>query len=816
MRIKTKLGLNIVLVLAAVGSVVLAGVLGMSYIQKNLLYLTRQSTPFQTGTTALQEALQQAHASFVQVSASRSRDDYARSLALAERSLEEVKRRQEELESLTAGGERYTVYQDLAGTARRMFESTAKRLAAEEQAGSARRSIAAGMARTSRELGNLSADMKRFQNDRFATFSLSLEATRETSTDLRDIETLKGALNDLTYTINELQNSQDRKGLLVGKSRYAVALAKVQKCDYLKRSPKVRDQLKKLAERVDQLIAARSAARPGDDGKEKQPATGADLGETSALISVTIDQEVKAARERYGRESERQRASFSGATEANAVLSGNSELVAAGLAVDSLTARLFTAANEQEVAAIQNELAAIFNRAGGQRRSVEAKLASLGAKQELSTERSAMDSLMQAQRIIFAGDGIIAKVRHAQAMRHQAEQTVQALQEIVEREAARGRQNMAQAHGGQEQAIRSITSLIVAAKTGMLLMGFASLAIGILFAISLERSITRPVRELNAMAEALGNGDFTIRLDDAKKNEFGELAANFNQATAKVREMSGHIARVIEYLASHSLQLSGTAEGLSQGARDQSSQTDQSSQAMSEISRSITEVAVNAGAAAETTKEALGTAAAGNSAVASTVDGMLRIAASVRDSTVMIRKLEASSAQIGSIVSVIRDIADQTNLLALNAAIESARAGNSGRGFAVVADQVRHLAAKTAESTRDIELMVRAIQEDTGSSLAAMEQGSLRVEEGVALAEKARHALDEILAVTSRGAETVERIATAAEEQSVTAQQVSANVMRIAEITRRAESETDDITRSSVQLRQLADELAQVAAWFKA
>lgn len=166
-------------------------------------------------------------------------------------------------------------------------------------------------------------------------------------------------------------------------------------------------------------------------------------------------------------------------------------------------------------------------------------------------------------------------------------------------------------------------------------------------------------------------------------------------------------------------------------------------------------------------------------------------------------------------MAVINGIADQTNLLALNAAIEAARAGEQGRGFAVVADEVRKLAERTGQATRDIGQRITAIQQAANESVDAMKRGSDEVDKGVGLANEASNSLYSIVAASTNAMDMVQRIAAATEQQSAASEEVSQNMEHISEITKRSAESTKQITQSSADLAKLAVDLQEMMSWFK-
>jgi methyl-accepting chemotaxis protein len=194
---------------------------------------------------------------------------------------------------------------------------------------------------------------------------------------------------------------------------------------------------------------------------------------------------------------------------------------------------------------------------------------------------------------------------------------------------------------------------------------------------------------------------------------------------------------------------------------------------------------------------------------------MDNIAEKVRSSAVTIESLGQRGNQIGEIIATIQDIADQTNLLALNAAIEAARAGEMGRGFAVVADEVRRLAERTTEATGEIGSMIKGIQDETQNAVRSMDEGVRQVETGSQKAAASGEALQEILGQIASLNMQISQIATAAEEQTATTNEINNSVQRMTDEVRTTAHGAQDATNAAAQLSNLAVGLEQLVGQFK-
>jgi methyl-accepting chemotaxis protein len=329
------------------------------------------------------------------------------------------------------------------------------------------------------------------------------------------------------------------------------------------------------------------------------------------------------------------------------------------------------------------------------------------------------------------------------------------------------------------------------------------------------RGIMVSVREVKTTADVASKGDLSREIPVRSNDEIGDMARSVNTMIGNLRRIIGEINTTTSSLASSSEELSATSEDMSKGVHELSHQTEQVVTAVTEVSQTIMDMAKNASSAAEGGKNAADIASQGKKIVDMTAGDMVILAKTVQEAATTIEELGRSSSQIGEIVEVINGIADQTNLLALNAAIEAARAGEQGRGFAVVADEVRKLAERTAQATKDIAQRIASIQTAAGESVDAMKRGSDEVDKGVRLAKEASASLDSIVLTATNAMDMVQRIAAATEQQSAATEEVSQNMEHIAGITNQSSASTEQIKVSAAELAKLASNLKEMTAWFR-
>ena len=329
--------------------------------------------------------------------------------------------------------------------------------------------------------------------------------------------------------------------------------------------------------------------------------------------------------------------------------------------------------------------------------------------------------------------------------------------------------------------------------------------------------ITNPLRELLQRIRDIadGEGDLTQRVAVHSNDELGQLSRAVNAFLEQLQTLIRQVAESTLQVASAAEEMSAIASGQEKLVNEQYMAVDQVSTAATEMSAAIHEVADNAHSTADAAREADRQGHAAADVVSATMSDLRRLAADVEEAAGVINNLEQDTDKIGGVLSVIEGIAEQTNLLALNAAIEAARAGEQGRGFAVVADEVRALAARTQDSTRDIQQMIQKLQSGTGQAVAVMQRGAELAGQSVEKAGATETSLSETSASVMRINDMAAQIAAACEEQSQTTEDIARNISGIRDLSNQAAQSSQESRDASNALARLASALQEQVGRFK-
>jgi methyl-accepting chemotaxis protein len=307
----------------------------------------------------------------------------------------------------------------------------------------------------------------------------------------------------------------------------------------------------------------------------------------------------------------------------------------------------------------------------------------------------------------------------------------------------------------------------------ILLLAISAIVIAAAFAWWVTLSITRPVNEAVTAANALANGDLSVKIDVQSKDEVGQLMGAMQAMVAKLAQIIGEVRSAADNLSNASGQVSATAQSLSQSSSEQAASVEETTSSMEQMTASISQNTENAKVTDGMATKAAREAEEGGSAVGQTVEAMKSIADKI---------------------GIIDDIAYQTNLLALNAAIEAARAGEHGKGFAVVAAEVRKLAER--------------------SQVAAQEIGGV-AKDSVKLAERAGTLLTEMVPSIRKTSDLVQEIAAASQEQSSGVGQINGAMGQLNQATQQNASASEELAATAEEMGSQAEQLQQLMQFFR-
>ena len=384
------------------------------------------------------------------------------------------------------------------------------------------------------------------------------------------------------------------------------------------------------------------------------------------------------------------------------------------------------------------------------------------------------------------------------------------------RDASAALRELLQYNGGNadQAALRSEAAASSAFNGVIFAMLLAALATVIL-AMLLTRSIVRPLNEAVTIAEVVASGNLTHRIDVVGRDEPARLLTALKTMQDSLRNTIQSISDSSNQLASAAEELNAVTEDSTRGLHQQNHEIEQAATAVNEMTAAVDEVARNAVATSEASRESDATAQQGRQQVIRTVDSINLLAGDVTTTAAQVEQLAGQVRDISQVLEVIRSVAEQTNLLALNAAIEAARAGDAGRGFAVVADEVRALAHRTQQSTQEIEQMIADVHQNTDKAVRAMQVSNERARTTLEVARAAGDALDEITAAISQISERNLVIASASEEQAQVAREVDRNLVNIRDLSLQSSAGANQTSAASQELSRLAIDLNNLVARFR-
>jgi len=325
-----------------------------------------------------------------------------------------------------------------------------------------------------------------------------------------------------------------------------------------------------------------------------------------------------------------------------------------------------------------------------------------------------------------------------------------------------------------------------------------------------QDAILRLLDELTSLAD----GDLTVQAT-VSEDITGTVADSINYAIEALRELVTTINDSAIMVDAAAKQTKATAAHLAKASEQQSHQISAATDSVAQMAASIEQVSGNAERSADVARHSVDVAHKGGDAVRRTIEGMNAIRETIQETSKRIKRLGESSQEIGNIVELINDIAEQTNILALNASIQASMAGEAGRGFAVVADEVQRLAERSANATKQIEVLVRTIQSDTNEAVVSMERSTTDVVGGALLAENAGAALEEIEQVSNQIASLVQNISGTARQLNSASGDIASNMSVLQEISSQTAESTSATSDSIGKLSELATQLRTSVAGFR-
>ncbi|KZX67663.1 chemotaxis protein [Vibrio sp. HI00D65] len=353
----------------------------------------------------------------------------------------------------------------------------------------------------------------------------------------------------------------------------------------------------------------------------------------------------------------------------------------------------------------------------------------------------------------------------------------------------------------------------LALKEGMVAVVLSGLLFAMGYAIS--NNILVPLYKLIDNTHKIADGDFRVRMNMTRKDELGDMSHQIDTMLDKLQttlRTANESADLSSNMASHIAQAS---EEAATSVNSQHAQLELLSTAMTEMSATISDVAMNAENTAASTNKVVDHANQNDENMQVTAMTISQVSENILTANNLVRDLQSGVTEISQVVGVIRDVSEQTNLLALNAAIEAARAGEQGRGFAVVADEVRNLASRTQNSTNEVQSTIEKLTQQAERTFNAMQSSNEKVDHSVVASNETRQQLDVIVSELHNANDMVSQIAAASEQQSTVATEMSESVTGIHLAANEVLQASQSLAEDSQKMANTTEHLTEQLKYFK-
>ncbi|KPX28910.1 Methyl-accepting chemotaxis protein [Pseudomonas coronafaciens pv. garcae] len=347
------------------------------------------------------------------------------------------------------------------------------------------------------------------------------------------------------------------------------------------------------------------------------------------------------------------------------------------------------------------------------------------------------------------------------------------------------------------------------------ILTLVALLVGLFASVVISRQITSPLALTVELARRIAKGDLTALTKSTRRDELGDLQNAMQDMAQNLNTLVHGIGGGVTRISMSAEKLSAMSEQTSAGVRQQKIEVDQVATAMHEMASTVQEVARNTTDASAAATLAEEQARHGGAVVRQATTQISELSQAIEELGGAMSVLTQDSEKIGKVIDVIKAVAEQTNLLALNAAIEAARAGEQGRGFAVVADEVRSLAQRTQDSTKEIETLILALQQGTQAAATLMVSSRERTLGTVELAQKAEQAITQINHSIGTIQEMSLQISTAAEQQSAVAEEINRSILSVRDVADQSAIASEQSATATIELASLGHDLQKMTSHFK-